>query len=253
MNIIIPAEASLDVYKAAYVIFKKRQLRLCNLEIVYPTRSFVMADNDVVIDVHVSVGAVRNVMKYKGFQDVMNAYGNPIDMKFLEHIPDTMLLCFRNEDRTLLAAELFASFDAFEANLREAMSVPELLSAREIKKAGGCNIVLGTGERFLCSEERILLFKSRQVQYVVFESGGSYGVQRCISQNLPSLSTFAKEYLAEDTTSWFVHRRGHVVVSKAACTPSVSLDELVARLCAYLGHQNIKSGAQPLDLDAKGA
>lgn len=244
MNVIIPAEATLDVYKAAYVIFKKRQLKLCNIVVAYPTRSFVMADRDVTICAHISVGADRNITQYKGFRDVMAAYGNPVDMKFLEHVPDPILYCFRNEDRTMLAAQLFAAFDAFEANLREATSVPELMSSREIKKAAGFNIIIGVGEKFLCPEERITLFRSKQIQFVVFESGDSYGVQKCISQELPNLATFAKEYLGDDIASWFVHRRGHVVVSKAKCTPSATLDELVERLCAFL-HQNSRVGQGP--------
>lgn len=244
MNVIIPAEASLDVYKAAYVIFKKRQLKMCNLVVAYPTRSFVLADRDVTINAHIAVGSDRNITQYKGFQDVMVAYGNPVDMKFLEHVPDPIMFCFRDEDRTMLAAQLFAAFDAFEANLREAMSVPELMSSREIKKAGGFNIILGVGEKFLCPEERITLFRSKQIQFVVFESGDSYGVQKCISQELPNLATFARESLGEDFASWFIHRRGHIVVSKTKCTPSVTLDELVARLCAYL-NQNSRVGQSP--------
>lgn len=243
MNVIIPAEASLDVYKAAYIIFKKRQLKMCNLEITYPTRAFTVADRDIAISVHVNFLEDQKVTQFNGFHDVMQSFGNPVDMRFLEHIPDAILFCFKNEDRTLLAAQLFAAFDAFESNLRESVGVPELIASRELRNAGGYNILIGKGDKYLSPEERITLFKSRQVQFVVFETGDSYGVQKCISYPLPDLTLFARDYLSSDRACWFVHRRGHLVVSKTKCTPSVSVDDLVTHLCEFLD-QNSRINAR---------
>lgn len=237
MNVILPAEATLDAYKAAYVLYKKHLLYMCNIVFAYPTKAFTISQNDVLINVHVQVDSTCKVRRFSGFADVMAHYGNPVDMRFLEHVPESIMFCFRHDDKTILTDKLFKAFADFEANTREAASVPELLSTRKSLKVQGYCIVLGTGDTFLCPDERLALFRSRQVHYVVFSSGDSYGVQRCISMELPSLSDFAKDYLNDDRSNWFAHRRGHLVVSKAQCAPTVSLDELVKRLRAYLQNQ----------------
>lgn len=244
MNVVIPAEATLDIYKAAYVVWRKRQLKLCNLVVAYPTRAFNMADKDIVIGVHIEMQKDKSQTFYHGYQDVMAAFNNPIDLKFLDHIPDSVMMCFREDDKSILALKLFQAFDAFEINLKEVMSIHQLLETRKVFHAGRHTVVIGSGENFLSSEERILLFKNKRAQYVIFSSGDAYGIQRCVSQKSPSLRDFAAEYLSSDTRNWFIHRRGHIIVSKSGHTPTISFDELVSLFSMYLNQNAVKEDTE---------
>lgn len=239
MNLVIPAEASMDVLKAAYAVFKHYNLKLSNIEIAYPNKSFRMLDGDVAIGVYVDSGPV-DVRVFDGFKDVLGGFlGSPPEMRFLEHIPDHLLMCFHESDKTLLVNSVFNAFAAFDKNLREAVGVTSLMADRASIAVGAWNIVVADKDSFLSPEERVRLFRSANVHYIVFASGKSVGVQKCLSRSCPMLSDFAGKHMTEPC--WFVHRRGHLVVNKTDCSPACGTNELAERLVKFLSAQTQKN------------
>lgn len=236
MNLVIPAEASTDVLKAAYVYYRQFNMRLTNIEIAYPNKPFRMFDSDIVIGVHVDAGPL-NVTRISGYRDAMGRLNNPAEMRFLEHVPDQMSMCFHNPEKTLLIHEVFKAFEAYDRNIREAISVTAMLEDRTSLQAGGWNIVVAPKDKFLTPDERILLFRSASIHYIVFASGNTVGVQKCVSRKCPLLTTFAEKMGLTANPAWFSHRRGHLVTSKADCAPPLAVEELAELLQTYL--QNV--------------
>lgn len=231
MNIVIPAEASLDVLKAAYAVWRRNNLRLTNIEIAYPTSPFRVFDGDVLIGMYISTDRL-SVTSLTGFRDTMEYLGNPPDMRFLEHVPSQLPMFYYEQDKTLLVSSIFGAFNAFAKNLRDAASISELLSGRSQFSVGQWNVVVAAKDQFLTPEERVRLFRS-DIHYIVFASGNTVGVQKCMSRPCPLLTTFAEKHLSQDK-NWFVHRRGHLVSNKNGCAPEKTGQELADLLREYL-------------------
>lgn len=235
MRVAIPADAGADIFKALYVLVKHHRLTVSNIEVVYPTRQFDLPESAILLGVYTDVAAHSNIQRYDGLTDVMTALHNPTEFRFLHHIPNTAVYLFNEKDKAILAHKLFEAFDNFAFNLSEETTVGQLMASRTFVDAGKYRIVLGTGSDFLTASERIRLFKTGQVHFIVFSSGQAYGVHKRVSCALPSLSEFYNQCIpAADRKNWFSHRRGHVLVTKQGTSPATSIEELVAFLRDFI-------------------
>lgn len=218
-NIVLPAEAPLDLYKAAYVYYRRYNLRLCNFVFAYPNKSFSIVRNDVMLGMHVSTGG-RDVEKYMRFEEVMNALGDPIEFKFLYQIPEDVFYGFRNRDKTVVLSELFAYFDNYTKSIAELSGADEILSNHTVHEIGDIRVVVQNPKEFITPDERIILFKNGY-HYVIFVSAPSVGIQKNLSKKVPTLSGFAETAGLRDG-DWFVHRRGHLIVSRSDKMPDMN-------------------------------
>ncbi len=235
MRVVIPADAGADIYKALYVLVKHHRLTVSNIEVVYPTRQFDLPDTAILLGVYTDVAPNSNIQRFDGLADVMAALNNPTEFRFLHHIPNTVVYLHNEKDKAILAYKLFDAFDNFAFNLSEETTVSQLLSSRSFVDAGKFRVVMGTGSDFLTASERIRLFKTGQVHFIVFSSGQSYGVHKRVSCELPSLSEFYSQCIpAADRKNWFAHRRGHVLVTKQGTAPTTTIEQLATLLCGFI-------------------
>lgn len=237
MNIVLPAEANLDLYKAAYVIFKERNMRLTNLTIAYPTKSFAVGQLDICLGMDI-IRENQQGKNFSGFEDVMkNAVKNSTAYAFLRHIPESVMYCFREFDKTILAWNIFQAFDNFAANMKSIAEIPDKTTGRVEYHVGGYRILCApTGDTYLTPEDRIILFRSGY-HYIVFASGNTVGVQKSLIRHIPALTDFAKD-MGLDPVIWFTHRMGHLVISKNNRTPNLSPEEMCELLAKFLVQKN---------------
>lgn len=232
-NVVLPAEAPLDLYKAAYVYYKRFNLRLCNFIFAYPNKSFNVSRNDVMLGMHVNTGG-RDVEKYMRFDEVMDTLGGPIEFKFLYQIPEDVFYGFRNRDKTVVLSALFEYFDNYTKSIAELSGADEILAAHTVHEVGDLRIVVQNPKEFITPDERIILFKNGY-HYVVFVSEPSVGIQKNLSKRVPTLSGFA-EVAGLRSGDWFVHRRGHLIVSRSAKMPDMNM--LIEQFIKYLSETN---------------
>ena len=232
MNVIIPAEAGLDIYKAAYVILQEKNLYLQNLVFVYPTKEFTVNPKDITIGMDI-LREGHTGKNYADLNEVMRAFRKSSKYNFLNHLPDSLMMCYREHDKTVLANYLFKAFACFEKNMEKMFDLPNKIKERKEFSVGNFRIMcVSTREEYLTPEDRIALFKTG-FHYIVFCKSAGSGVQKCVHRRAPMLTEFA-EYARLNQQIWFTHCRGHLVITKNTHTPDLTVDELCAKLQEFL-------------------
>lgn len=227
-NIILPAEAPFDLYKAAYVFYQKRNLRLCHFVFVYPNKQFSTRNGDVLLGINVDTGN-QSVTKFARLSEVMEFFGDSIEFRFLNQIPEDVFYGFRNKDRTRVLDSIFTFFENYRQSMAELMGFETIISNHELREVAGLRVVIQSGDKFISPDERIVLFRSG-VDYVVWTTNKEPGIQKNLCSNAPTLSGFAKSshMLPGD---WFVPSKGHMMVAK---TGGHSKEQLTDGFIAYL-------------------
>lgn len=227
MNLYLPAEAPLDLYKAAYALYLRNNLRLCDLQFIYPHKGFSVHKSDILIGVHLD--RVQQNTLFLSFEDVLNYLGDTSEFNFLRQIPDDIIYGFRERDRTLMANKLFNFFTNYKQSMVELSNVESLLSDHIVMEVGRHKIVIQNDTIFLSPEERVLLFRNGY-HYVIFNSRPQVGIQKNLQRKVPSLQKFADHAHLSDKSTWFIHRKGHLVLSREA----YSKDSLVEQFIKFL-------------------
>lgn len=235
MQVVIPAEASLDLYKAAYVILREKNLLFSNLTIAYPQKGFSLGKDDICVGMNI-VRPGEGGKNYDTLQEVITDMRCRNRYAFLTHLPNQLLMCFREHDKTILAINLYAAFDAFRRNFDDQFSLPQKISERKTYTVGKFRIICADSkEYFLTPEDRIALFKTGY-QYIVFSSDNTVGIQRTLQRRCPLLTDFAR-FANLDSNIWFTHRFGHLVISKNNRTPDRTPGDLCEMLQAFLSQK----------------
>ncbi len=233
MNVVMPAEAPLELYKCAYVVMRERNLRFSNLVIAYPQKGFQVSPTDVCLGM---LGIERPDATGKNFEslsETMQALHCQSRYGFLTHLPTQLLMCYREVDKTILATKLFDAFDAFRRNFDDQFALTDKIRERRTFTEGNYQIICADSkESFLTQEDRIALFKTGY-QYIAFASDNTVGVQKTLHRHCPSLTEFAK-FANLDPEIWFTHRLGHLVITKNSRTPNLSALELCEKLQEFL-------------------
>jgi len=232
MQVIIPAEATLDHYKAAFVLLRERNLPMSNLTVAYPQKSFNIGGKDICVGTFISrpTDTGRN---YNSLHDVLVDLHRQNQYAFLTHIPSQLLMCHREHDKTRLAIKLFDSFEAFRRNYADQFSIQQKINERRTITAGKYRIICADSkESYLTPEDRIALYKTG-FQYIVFAAENTIGIQKTLLRRYPLLTDFA-QCADLDPNLWFVHNYGHLVISKNNRTPDKTVDELCALLEDFL-------------------
>jgi hypothetical protein len=233
MNVVMPAEAPLELYKCAYVVMRERNLRFSNLVIAYPQKGFQVSPTDVCLGM---LGIERPDAAGKNFEslsETMQALRCQSRYGFLTHLPTQLLMCYREVDKTILATKLFDAFDAFRRNFDDQFALTDKIRERRTFTEGNYQIICADSkESFLTQEDRIALFKTGY-QYIAFASDNTVGVQKTLHRHCPSLTEFAK-FANLDPEIWFTHRLGHLVITKNSRTPNLSALELCEKLQEFL-------------------
>lgn len=236
-NVILPAEAPFDLYKAAYIFYQRRNLRLCHFTFVYPNKQFSTRNGDVLLGINVDTGN-QSVIKFARLSEVMEHFGDNLEFRFLYQIPDDVYYGFKNKDKTRVLDAVFTFIDNYRSNMADLMGYEAIISRHNLVEVGGLRIVVQEGDAFISPDERIVLFRSG-VDYVVWSTNKQPGIQKNLCSNVPTLSGFAKSshMLPGD---WFAPSKGHMLVVKSGST---STEELTAGFTAYLS--DIKDRAVP--------
>ena len=227
-NIILPAEAPFDLYKAAYVFYHKRNLRLCHFTFVYPNKPFATRNGDILLGINVDTGN-QAVLKYARLSEVMESFGDNLEFRFLYQISDDVICGFANKDRTRTLDAVFTFFDNYRRSMAELMGYETIIHNHELRVVNGIRIVVQSGDRFISPDERIVLFRSG-IDYVVFSTVSEPGIQKNLCSNAPTLSGFAKSPHMLDG-DWFTPSKGHMLVAKVK---GQSKERLVDGFLAYL-------------------
>ena len=236
-TIIMPAEAPLDLFKAAYVFYKRDNLRLCNIQFAYPNKAFSMPKGCTLLGMHIDTGG-RSVSKFMRFSEVMEHLGDPLEFRFLHQIAEDTFYGFRNRDKTLVMGAVFEFFDNYARTMAELSSADEIVADHVIHDIGNLRVVVQSEHRFITPDERIVLFKNG-FHYVVFRSAPAVGIQKNLGANIPTLSGFA-DHAGLRTSDWFVHRNGHMLVSRSNVTPDAH--KLIESFISYLSEFTVASG-----------
>ena len=236
-TIIIPAEAPLDLYKAAYVFYKRENLRLCNTQFVYPNKAFSMPKGCILLGMHIDTCG-RDVTTFMRFSEVMDHFGEPLEFKFLYQLSEDLFYGFRDRDKTLVMSDLFKFFDNYAKTMAELSSPDEIIAEHTVHDIGDLRIVVQNEHRFITPDERIVLFRNG-FHYVVFRSAPVIGIQKNLGANIPTLSGFA-DFAGLRNSDWFVHRNGHMIVSRPPGTPDAHM--LIESLISYLSEHKVASG-----------
>lgn len=233
MNVIIPAEAPLELYKCAYVVMRERNMRFSNLVVAYPQKGFQVATTDIclgMLGIDRQEGTGKN---YESLSEVMQGLRCQSRYAFLTHLPTQLLMCYREIDKTILATKLFDAFDAFRRNFDDQFALADKIRERHTFTEGGYRTICADSkESFLTPEDRIALFKTGY-QYIAFASDNTVGVQKTLHRHCPSLTEFAR-FAELDPEIWFTHRYGHLVITKNSRTPNLSALELCEKLQEFL-------------------
>ena len=227
-NIILPAEAPFDLYKAAYVFYQRRNLRLCHFTFVYPNKQFSTRNGDVLLGINVDTGN-QTVTKFARLSEVMDFFGDNLEFRFIYQISDDVYYGFKNKDKTRTLDAVFTFFDNYRQSMAELMGFETIIGRHNLVEVNGLKIVVQEGEAFISPDERIVLFRSG-IDYVVWSTNQQPGIQKNLCSNVPTLSSFAKSkfMLAGD---WFVPSKGHMLVAKAGGS---SKEDLTDGFLAYL-------------------
>lgn len=229
-NVLLPAEASLEMLRVAYALQAKFELRFCDFVFVYPNRRFSLKREDVIVGLNIS--SEFPVKRFNTLAEVITEYGNIPEAKYLHLVPDEVLAGFRGKDKTAVLMSVFAFFRDFSMSMAEAQSVPALLSACTVDDVCGMKVV--TAPQFLSPEDRIVLFQAGH-DYVVFQTDGAVGVQRSLLSSAPSLRGIKPLLPTRD--KWFAHSRGHMLLSTGR-KPPLTIDELRLALVSYIQKQH---------------
>lgn len=227
-NVILPAEAPFDLYKAAYVFYHKRNLRLCHFTFVYPNKPFTTHSGDVLLGINVDTGN-QAVTKFARFPEVLEFFSDNLEFRFLYQISDDVLCGFANKDRTRTLDAVFAFFDNYRRSMAELMGYETIVRNHNMHTVNGIRIVVQSGDKFISPDERIVLFRCG-VDYVVFSTVSEPGIQKNLCSNAPTLSGFAKSARMLEG-DWFAPAKGHMLVAKSK---GQSKERLVDGFLAYL-------------------
>jgi len=213
-KILLPAEAPLDLYKAAFIFYKKYNLNFCDFLFIYPNKPFTVRNNDILLGVNIEVN--EKVVKLNSLEEAVSYLGASDEFEFLFSIPDSVLLGFSVKDKTLTLIRLFEFFSTYYRNLVRNTPLTELLDKIDIVKYNNLKISIQKDGHFISPEERLVLFKSPGVDFCIFYSNGTVGIQKnLIRKKTPLLTQLSlKKYLPTEY-NWFIHRRGHLLVSKS--------------------------------------
>lgn len=203
-----------------------------NLVFAYPTKEFTVNPKDITIGMDI-LREGHTGKNYSDFNDVINSFKRASRYNFLNHLPESLMMCYREHDKTVLAMNLFKAFTCFERNMNSMFELPQKIKERKELLVGKYRIMcVTTPEEYLTPEDRIALFKTG-FHYIVFCNSAGSGVQKCVHRRSPMLTEFAK-YARLNQNIWFIHCRGHLVISKNTHTPDLTVDELCAKLQEFL-------------------
>lgn len=233
MNIVLPAEAGLDLYKAAYVIYKINNLRLSNISFLYPHKPCNIGHKDIVLGMHLEKTRQQQFMS---FEEVLSHYGDCATYAFLRQIPDDVVYGFHAADKMYSCMKIFDFFEAYRTAIILHTNVASITDQHYVHEINEYKVLVQNGNIFITPDERIVLFR-QGFDYVVFCAAPQVGVQKNLCKHIPSCTALAA-HARYSSDEWFMHKKGHLIMSRE----KMSLDALLHNLTNFLNSCPSKAG-----------